>query len=239
MRLGHRGRAGEIDKKAAIGVPSEQAAGSVTRCVVRRRPLGSSVVSIRYHPGITVKLKAPTRLMPAVVSPTGFEDSTLLRCDGRAPSIGACLFRVWRSSSCVIVTHQPCPAVPISNDSFRNKPFGHVAEGAVKVSSSTLHPAVEQLDMTQPVLDMVSTLALAPVPGWAVLLAVTIFYVWLTYATFRASADGGELAYGDVHVWPPVALVLALRCVLRSQASRHRSPTSSPVSATPRSGFGA
>jgi uncharacterized membrane protein len=70
----------------------------------------------------------------------------------------------------------------------------------LKVSSSTLHPAVGQLDMTQPALDMVSTLALGPVPGWAVLLSVTVFYVWLTYATFSASADAGELAHGEVHV---------------------------------------
>jgi uncharacterized membrane protein len=70
----------------------------------------------------------------------------------------------------------------------------------LKVSSSTLHPAAGQLDIAQPVLDMVSTLALGPVPGWTVLLAVATFYIWLTYATFSASADGGELAHGDVHV---------------------------------------
>jgi uncharacterized membrane protein len=70
----------------------------------------------------------------------------------------------------------------------------------LKVSSSTLHPVVGRLDIAQPALDMVPTLALGPVPGWAVLLSVVMFYIWLAYATFSASADAGELAHGEVHV---------------------------------------
>ena len=70
----------------------------------------------------------------------------------------------------------------------------------LKVSSSTLHPAVGRLDIAQSALDMVPTLALGPVPGWAVLISVALFYIWLAYATFSASADAGELAHGEVHV---------------------------------------
>lgn len=42
--------------------------------------------------------------------------------------------------------------------------------------------------------------ALGPVPGWTVVLLIAAFYMWVTYATFRHSRAGGELAYGDVHV---------------------------------------
>jgi len=70
----------------------------------------------------------------------------------------------------------------------------------LKISSSTLHREGVPLDMEQPVLDVIRTLALGPVPGMAVLLAVLAFYGWLAYATFSAHAAGGELAHGEVHV---------------------------------------
>ena len=70
----------------------------------------------------------------------------------------------------------------------------------LKVSSSTLHPEAGQLDMAQPALNLVPTLALGPIPGWAVLLSVAIFYIWLAYATFSTREGAGELAHGEVHV---------------------------------------
>jgi uncharacterized membrane protein len=70
----------------------------------------------------------------------------------------------------------------------------------LKVSSATLHPAVGQLEFAQSALDMVPTFALGPVPGWAVLLAVAMLYIWLIYATFSGGADAGELTHGEVHV---------------------------------------
>jgi uncharacterized membrane protein len=70
----------------------------------------------------------------------------------------------------------------------------------LKISSSTLHQEGSPLDTAQSTMDMVRSLALGPVPGWAVLLAVLAFYGWLAHATFRAHADAGELAHGEVHV---------------------------------------
>jgi uncharacterized membrane protein len=70
----------------------------------------------------------------------------------------------------------------------------------LKVSSSTLHPEAGRLDMAQSALNLVPTLALGPIPGWAVLLSVAIFYIWLAYATFSTREGPGELAYGEVHV---------------------------------------
>ena len=57
-----------------------------------------------------------------------------------------------------------------------------------------------QPDSAHPFQDLVRTLALGPVPGWAVLLAVAVFYGWLVHATFSTNADAGELAHGEVHV---------------------------------------
>lgn len=70
----------------------------------------------------------------------------------------------------------------------------------LKISSSTLHQDAIHLDTAQPTLEMVRTLALGPLPGWAVLLAVLAFYGWLVRATFRANVDTGEFAHGEVHV---------------------------------------
>jgi uncharacterized membrane protein len=70
----------------------------------------------------------------------------------------------------------------------------------LKISSSKLHQEAAHPDTAQPIMDMVRTLELGPVPGWAVLLAVLVFYGWLAHATFRADADAGEFAYGEVHV---------------------------------------
>jgi uncharacterized membrane protein len=70
----------------------------------------------------------------------------------------------------------------------------------LKVSSATLHQNGARPDTAQPVLDWVRSLALGPVPGWVVMLTVFAFYGWLTYATFSAHVDAGELAHGEVHV---------------------------------------
>jgi len=70
----------------------------------------------------------------------------------------------------------------------------------LKISSATLHQEGARPDAARPVLEWVRSLALGPVPGWAVLLAVLAFYGWLVHATFSGRAEDGELAHGDVHV---------------------------------------
>jgi uncharacterized membrane protein len=70
----------------------------------------------------------------------------------------------------------------------------------LKISSTALHQSGVGSETTQPFLEWVRSLALGPVPGWAVLVTVLAFYAWLTYATFSTRADAGELAHGEVHV---------------------------------------
>jgi uncharacterized membrane protein len=52
----------------------------------------------------------------------------------------------------------------------------------------------------QAFLEMVRGMALGPVPGWAVLLAVLAFYGWLVGAALSARARAGDLTHGEVHV---------------------------------------
>jgi uncharacterized membrane protein len=42
--------------------------------------------------------------------------------------------------------------------------------------------------------------AIGPVPGWIVILAVTLFYGWILSASLRRPKGEGELAFGNVHV---------------------------------------
>lgn len=42
--------------------------------------------------------------------------------------------------------------------------------------------------------------AIGPIPGWSVVVALTIFYGWILYAALRKPKGEGELAYGNVHV---------------------------------------
>jgi uncharacterized membrane protein len=42
--------------------------------------------------------------------------------------------------------------------------------------------------------------AIGPVPGWLVILAVTLFYGWILTTSLRRLKGEGELAFGNVHV---------------------------------------
>jgi uncharacterized membrane protein len=42
--------------------------------------------------------------------------------------------------------------------------------------------------------------SLGPLPGFAVIAGVVIFYGWILFAALRPQTSGGELAHGDVHV---------------------------------------
>jgi uncharacterized membrane protein len=70
----------------------------------------------------------------------------------------------------------------------------------IKISTSSLHLEEPHSTSTQPLLSKVEGLAVGPVPGWAILLVVFVFYCGLVYATLRSHEDTGELAYGKVHV---------------------------------------
>ena len=75
-----------------------------------------------------------------------------------------------------------------------------LAAWVLKVSSTWLLQDEPPVDPGKPVRGVIQNLALGPVPGWVVLVAVGAFYCWLGYATFRTSRKSGELAHGDVHV---------------------------------------
>ena len=75
-----------------------------------------------------------------------------------------------------------------------------LAAWILKISSSWLLQDEAPVDSTKPVRSAIENLALGPVPGWVVLIAVGAFYCWLSYATFRPREKLGELAHGDVHV---------------------------------------
>ena len=70
----------------------------------------------------------------------------------------------------------------------------------LKISFATLHQEGARPEAARPLLEWVRSLALGPVPGWAVLLVVLAFYGWLIHATFSSRVDTGELAHGEVHV---------------------------------------
>ncbi|QRM30207.1 DUF2270 domain-containing protein [Microvirga sp. VF16] len=48
--------------------------------------------------------------------------------------------------------------------------------------------------------EWVENASVGPIPGWAVIVALTIFYGWILYATLRKPMGEGELAFGNVHV---------------------------------------
>src|SRR4051812_33206917 len=48
--------------------------------------------------------------------------------------------------------------------------------------------------------EWVRNAAVGPVPGWVVILAVTLFYAWILFASLRQPSGEGELAFGNVHV---------------------------------------
>jgi uncharacterized membrane protein len=75
-----------------------------------------------------------------------------------------------------------------------------LAAWILKISSSWLLQDEVAVDPAKPVPGMIQNLALGPVPGWVVLIAVGAFYCWLGYATFRPREKSGELAHGSVHV---------------------------------------
>jgi uncharacterized membrane protein len=70
----------------------------------------------------------------------------------------------------------------------------------LKISSPKLHILGARQEMTESFGEIVQNAALGPIPGWAVLAFVAMFFGWVAYACFRSPEYTGELAHGDVHV---------------------------------------
>ncbi|MBV9567073.1 MAG: DUF2270 domain-containing protein [Hyphomicrobiales bacterium] len=70
----------------------------------------------------------------------------------------------------------------------------------LKITSAKLQPGAGQDELGFSLTDWIGNAAIGPLPGWVVMPAVVGFYAWLAFAAFRHYEDGGELAYGNVHV---------------------------------------
>ncbi|HYP29919.1 MAG TPA: DUF2270 domain-containing protein [Blastocatellia bacterium] len=67
----------------------------------------------------------------------------------------------------------------------------------LKTTSSILQPEGRFIDSTN---ELLVNASIGQLPGWAVLLVVMLFYLWLLYVMLRHREREGELAYGEVHV---------------------------------------
>ena len=70
----------------------------------------------------------------------------------------------------------------------------------LKITSAKLQLGAGQAELGFSLTDWIGNAAIGPLPGWLVMPAVVVFYAWLAFAAFRHYEDGGELAYGNVHV---------------------------------------
>jgi len=70
----------------------------------------------------------------------------------------------------------------------------------IKITSSKLQKEGVQFEFVQSSREILANAALGPIPGWAVTLAVVLFYAWIVWTSLRPKAGSGELAHGDVHV---------------------------------------
>lgn len=78
--------------------------------------------------------------------------------------------------------------------------FVLLAAWLLKTTSAKLQTSGGDVDFVHSTSEWLGNAALGPLPGWAVVMLVGAFYVWVTYATFRHARAEGELAYGYVHV---------------------------------------
>ena len=71
---------------------------------------------------------------------------------------------------------------------------------ALKILTPKLQEEGVRSELVRSLGAMFESAALGPLPGWFVVILVCAFYAWLAYVTFRAHAQGEELAHGEVHV---------------------------------------
>jgi uncharacterized membrane protein len=70
----------------------------------------------------------------------------------------------------------------------------------VKTTFIRMQENAVEANLVTSVSERVRNAAIGPVPGWIVILAVTLFYGWILYASLRRPKGEGELAFGNVHV---------------------------------------
>ncbi|MDK1373144.1 MULTISPECIES: DUF2270 domain-containing protein [unclassified Sinorhizobium] len=71
---------------------------------------------------------------------------------------------------------------------------------ALKISSPKISANGEPFGHVRSWTDFTEKAALGPLPGWAVMIGVALFYVLVLYASLHKEQHEGELAHGEVHV---------------------------------------
>jgi len=67
----------------------------------------------------------------------------------------------------------------------------------LKTTSNVLQPEGRFIHSTN---EWFANASIGEMPGWVVVLGITLFYLWMLYITLKMREKTGELAYGDVHV---------------------------------------
>lgn len=70
----------------------------------------------------------------------------------------------------------------------------------LKISTPGLQAEGARSTLVHSLSEIVANTRLGPIPGWAVVLAVAVFYVWLFFASRRALDDADQSGFGEVHV---------------------------------------
>ena len=70
----------------------------------------------------------------------------------------------------------------------------------LKISTPRLQDDKASLTLVHSWSDIVLNARLGPIPGWAVVLGVALFYLWLVIAARRSRDDKDESGFGEVHV---------------------------------------
>jgi len=70
----------------------------------------------------------------------------------------------------------------------------------VKTTFIRMQESAVEAHLVASVGEWVRNAAIGPIPGWAVIVGVAVFYGWILYASLRKPVGEGELAFGNVHV---------------------------------------
>ncbi len=70
----------------------------------------------------------------------------------------------------------------------------------VKTTFIRMQESAAEAHLVTSVEEWARNAAVGPVPGWAVIATVALFYSWILFASLRRPKGEGELAFGNVHV---------------------------------------
>jgi uncharacterized membrane protein len=70
----------------------------------------------------------------------------------------------------------------------------------LKISTPSLQVESVRPTLVHSLREIVANTRLGPIPGWAVVISVAVFYLWLLFASRRALDDADQSGFGEVHV---------------------------------------